>query len=334
MWPTVFEVSSSEEKIKRIEAGFAQGEYGVEVQQEYAALKEEVGEVRDLQKLVLDQQELAGLAFEESDDSLVAGVAEALKELEGRVEQLERAVRFNGPYDKGGVIMTIQSGAGGTDAQDWAAMLERMYLRFAEGQGWKTTQISRSAGEEAGIKHSTFEIRGRYAYGTLREEHGIHRLVRLSPFNADNLRQTSFARVEVVPKVEAQAALEIDPGDLKIDTFRAGGAGGQHVNKTDSAVRITHVPTGVVAQSQNERSQAQNKALAMAVLQGKLQMLADEQHVEKLKDLKGEVKEAAWGNQIRSYVLHPYKLVKDHRTDVETSAIESVLEGNLEPFLG
>lgn len=212
-------------------------------------------------------------------------------------------------------------------------MLERMYLRFAERRGWKVTLYDRSAGEEAGIKYASFEVQGKFAYGILRGEHGVHRLVRLSPFNADNLRQTSFARVEVVPKLPAAKVPVIDVEDLQVDTYRASGAGGQHVNKTSSAVRITHIPTGIVVQSQAQRSQGQNKAHAMAHLAAKLQLLVEEQHASQVKDLRGERKEAAWGNQIRSYVLHPYKLAKDHRTKVETSNVEDVLDGSLEPFL-
>lgn len=229
--------------------------------------------------------------------------------------------------------MTIQAGAGGTDAQDWAQMLERMYLRFAQARGWKSKVISRSAGEEAGIKHSTFEVDGKFAFGLLRGEHGVHRLVRQSPFNADSLRQTSFARVEIIPKLKEEEMPEIDPKDLEIDTFRASGAGGQHVNKTSSAVRVRHLPTGITVECQNERSQGQNKAQAMAVLSSKLQALMEETRADKISELRGVIKEAAWGNQIRSYVLHPYKMVKDHRTNIETSNTEAVLDGQLDAFL-
>ncbi len=242
-------------------------------------------------------------------------------------------MRFDGPHDKADAIITIQAGAGGTDAQDWAEMLERMYLRFAESRGWKTVVLDRSHGEEAGIKRSTFEISGKYTYGILRHEHGVHRLVRLSPFNSDHLRHTSFARVEVLPKLSLKELPEIDAKDLKVDTYRASGAGGQHVNKTSSAIRIHHLPTGIVVQCQNERSQAQNRAHAMGVLQAKLQIIAEKQQVDKIKDIKGETKEAAWGNQIRSYVLHPYTMVKDLRTKVEETDAQKVLDGWLEAFL-
>ena len=245
----------------------------------------------------------------------------------------QRELRFDGPYDKHDAIITIQAGAGGTDAQDWAEMLERMYLRFAEGHDWKVLMYDRSAGDEAGIKATTFEVQGKFVYGILKNEHGVHRLVRQSPFNSDNLRQTSFARVEVTPKLPSAEAPEIDVEDLEIDTFRASGAGGQHVNKTDSAIRIRHIPTGIVVQSQAQRSQGQNKAQALAHLQARLQLLAQEQHVEKVKELKGNFQEAAWGNQIRSYVLHPYKLVKDHRTNHEETNVEKILEGGIDPFL-
>ena len=256
-----------------------------------------------------------------------------MKEIDSELQSREKVMQFDGPHDKAGAIITIQAGAGGTDAMDWAEMLERMYLRWAENKAWPTFVLDRSTGEEAGIKHSTFEVNGLYAYGLLKGERGVHRLVRQSPFNADKLRQTSFARVEVVPLLKEKEMPAVDTADLRIDTYRAGGAGGQHVNKTSSAVRITHLPTGIVVQCQNERSQGQNKAHALAVLQSKLQLLVEEQHAKAVKELKGDYVKAAWGNQIRSYVLHPYKMVKDHRTKAETSNVQKVLEGDLTGFI-
>lgn len=271
--------------------------------------------------------------WEEKNKSWRQDITENLQVLEKKIFKKEKELSFSGPHDKAGAIITIQAGLGGTDAMDWAQMLERMYLRLAENKGWRAIVLERSLAEEAGIKHSTIELVGKFAYGVLKNEHGVHRLVRQSPFNSDNLRQTSFARIEVLPKLDAKEAPEIDPEDLKIDTYRAGGAGGQHVNKTSSAVRITHLPTGVVVQCQNQRSQAQNKAYAMSVLQSKLQVLIEEKHAHAVKELKGEYKEAAWGNQIRSYVLHPYKMIKDHRTGIEETNVQKVLDGDLGSFI-
>lgn len=301
--------------------------------QELALLKEDTEFIDHWQKELKNLEELSTLLETEKDEAAHKDLEKDLTLVQQTFAQKEKELRFNGPHDRSGVIMTIQSGAGGTDAQDWAEMLERMYLRFCEQKGWKVKMLDRSVAEEAGIKHSTFEIEGKYVYGLLKNEHGVHRLVRLSPFNADNLRQTSFARIEVVPKIAAREAPEINPKDLRIDTYRAGGAGGQHVNKTSSAVRLTHLPTGIVVQCQNERSQGQNKAQAMSVLQAKLVLLAEKQHVATVNELKGETKEAAWGNQIRSYVLHPYTLVKDHRTKEEVTDVYKVLEGDLTAFV-
>ena len=301
--------------------------------EELSAAQAEVNFIENTAQQLSDVGELLTLAASESDPSAVAETVKELAALKVSIQAKEKELRFNGPHDKSDVIMTIQSGAGGTDAQDWAEMLERMYLRYCKQRGWPTHVLERASGEEAGIKHVTIEIRGKYAYGLLKQEHGVHRLVRLSPFNADNLRQTSFARVEILPKLPPQQTQDINPKDLKIDTYRASGAGGQHVNKTSSAVRIHHLPTGIVVACQNERSQAQNKEQAMSVLRSKLEVLAQTQHTHELSQLKGETKETAWGNQIRSYVLHPYTLVKDHRTKVETNNVQSVLDGDLSPFV-
>lgn len=290
-------------------------------------------------KTLTECEELASLSATEhstniaSDTDILREIRGILATLEQKIMTREQECLFNEPYDNHGAIITIQAGAGGTDAQDWAQMLERMYMRFAETQGYRTRMVDRSVGEEAGIKHSTFEVVGSYAYGTLKREHGVHRLVRLSPFNADHLRQTSFARIEIIPQLSSHEAPTLNPDDLEVETFRASGAGGQHVNKTSSAVRIRHTPTGIVVQCQNERSQAQNKAHALSVLQAKLKHLAEQQHARTIQELKGVYQEAAWGNQIRSYVLHPYTLVKDHRTTVEVRDAQRVLDGDLTPFI-
>lgn len=299
-------------------------------------MQHEVQAVRQLEKELADIQDYISLAKEvtgKEETEILADMAQQLQLLTNKLADQERQGRFSGPHDQAPAIITIQAGAGGTDAQDWAQMLERMYLRFAESQGWGITLLTRSPGEEAGVKHATFVVDGTCAYGILRGEHGVHRLVRQSPFNADHLRQTSFARVEVIPRLSAEEAPPIDDNDLEIDTFRASGAGGQHVNKTSSAVRLRHLPTGLVVECQNERSQGQNKAQALGLLRSKLQVLFEEQQAQKIKELRGEIRKAAWGNQIRSYVLHPYRLVKDHRTNVEETDVEAVLNGDLSAFL-
>jgi peptide chain release factor 2 len=338
-WPTGFELPKRKERIAQIEGEQAKPDFWNDRQraqalsQELSELLADVQFIDHLESSLKDQVQLHEFTLAEKDTAAEADIQKELEKVELELKKKEQELRFDGPYDRNAALVTIQAGAGGTDAQDWAAMLERMYLRFAEAQGWSTHIADRSVGEEAGIKSVTFEVRGRYAYGQLKAEHGVHRLVRLSPFNADHLRQTSFARVEIIPKLAAEQAPVIDEKDLQIDTFRAGGAGGQHVNKTSSAVRITHIPTGTVVKCQNERSQGQNKAMALQILQGKLQVLAAAQHVDTIRDLKGEVKEAAWGNQIRSYVLHPYTLVKDHRTKIEVTDAKKVLDGDLSAFI-
>lgn len=271
--------------------------------------------------------------MELGDDSLAQEFELQIEAMERELDRLKKDLLFDQPYDGHAAILKISAGAGGTDAQDWAEMLERMYLRWGEKSGMKTEAIERSTGEEAGIKSSTISLSGPYAYGKLRSEHGVHRLVRLSPFNADNLRQTSFALVEVMPEIDAPDEVEIDEKDLKIDVYRAGGHGGQSVNTTDSAVRITHLPTNIVVAIQNERSQLQNKETAMKIVRSKLAQLQMEQHVSDMKELKGESKEAAWGNQIRNYVLHPYTMVKDARTKYEDRDAQGVLDGKLDDFM-
>jgi peptide chain release factor 2 len=283
-----------------------------------------------LQQLISDTAELVIL----DDPSMQTELAAQLDIIESSFDSLKKDLQFQGPYDDHDVILSIHAGAGGTDAQDWAEMLLRMYIRWAEANGFKVTTIDQSAGEEAGIKSAEFEISGgKYLYGKLAGEHGVHRLVRLSPFNADNLRQTSFAKVEVLPKINAPDEVKLDEKDLKIDVFRAGGHGGQSVNTTDSAVRVTHLPTGITVAIQNERSQLQNRETALTILRSRLAALKLEQHAESLSEIKGPNQSAEWGNQIRSYVLHPYKQVKDLRTGYETSDAEKVLDGNLDPLI-
>lgn len=267
------------------------------------------------------------------DASLQADLQAQLSQAEATFSELKQQLKFSGQFDDYDAILSIHAGAGGTDAQDWAQMVLRMYVRWAEAHKFGVTTVDESAGEEAGIKSVTLEISGSFVYGQLKGEHGVHRLVRLSPFNSDNLRQTSFCKVEVMPKIDQPDAVVIDEKELKIDVFRSGGHGGQSVNTTDSAVRVTHLPTNIVIVIQNERSQLQNKETAMTILRSKLARLQLEQHAEKLSELKGPNEQAAWGNQIRSYVLHPYKQVKDLRTRHETSDPDSVLDGKLDDFI-
>ncbi len=267
------------------------------------------------------------------DEALQAELNDQINAAEKKFAELKHELKFSGEHDQGDAIISIFAGAGGTDAQDWAEMLERMYLRYLDSNNFTSEIIDRSTGDEAGIKSCTMIVKGEFAYGKLRGEDGVHRLVRLSPYNSDNLRQTSFARVEVLPQIDADSHVEIDPKDLKIDVYRAGGHGGQSVNTTDSAVRITHLPTGIVVSIQNERSQLQNKETAMTILRSKLVSLKEQQHKESIDALKSPNKSAEWGNQIRSYVLHPYKQVKDLRTKYESSDPEKVLDGDLDSFI-
>jgi peptide chain release factor 2 len=283
-------------------------------------------------RLKQNVDDLAELA-ETKDESLEEDITKQLNDLKAQFNQLKAQLKFTGPYDDHDAILSIHAGAGGTDAQDWAGMLMRMYIRWAESHRYDVNVVEESVGEEAGIKSVTLEISGQLLFGRLKSEHGVHRLVRLSPFNADNLRQTSFAKVEVMPKIEQATEVAIDEKDLKIDVYRAGGHGGQSVNTTDSAVRITHIPTGITVAIQNERSQLQNKETALTILRSRLAQLQLEQHQDKISELKGPNQSAEWGNQIRSYVLHPYKMVKDLRTKHETSDPEKVLDGDIDQFI-
>jgi peptide chain release factor 2 len=269
----------------------------------------------------------------ESAADLTAELKDTFQQLEKELAKLELKLRLNEPYDDSNAILAIHPGAGGTESQDWAQMLLRMYSRWAEANDYQLETLDFNPGDEAGIKSVTLLISGDYAYGYLKGERGVHRLVRISPFDSSGRRHTSFASVDVMPELDDQLQVEIDENDLKIDTYRASGAGGQHVNKTDSAVRITHLPTGVVVQCQNERSQHKNKATAMKVLTAKLLELKEEAQAEKIDELSGEHKEIAWGSQIRSYVFHPYNLIKDHRTNFEEGNVSKVMDGYLDDFI-
>ena len=279
-------------------------------------------------------EELIGMAIEEKDDSLTGSIRDDHELLAARVQKMEFAVQLSGEYDERPAILSIKQGAGGVEAQDWVEMLLRMYLRWADSRGFKTSVMESVVGEEAGLKSATALIDGRYGYGYLKSERGVHRLVRLSPFDADHMRHTTFALVEVLPQPEEQdTTIEINPDDLRIDTFRAGGHGGQNVQKNDTAVRITHLPTNIVVSVQNERSQLQNKAVAMKILTARLMDVQIQEAEEHRLKLKGEHISPEWGRQVRSYVLHPYKMVKDHRSGYETADAEGVLEGDLDGLL-
>lgn len=299
------------------------------IMKKIAALEQHIQPWQELQKSAAELKELSAM----DDESIVADLQKQYNQAVARFESLKKELAYNGPHDNNSAILSIYAGAGGTDAQDWAEMLLRMYVRWAESNNYKVQTVDSSSGDEAGIKSVTVEVDGRLAFGKLKGEHGVHRLVRLSPYNADNLRQTSFAKVEVLPKIDQPEEIELDEKDIRVDVYRSGGKGGQSVNTTDSAVRITHEPTGITVAIQNERSQIQNKETAMTILRSKLAQLQIEQHQEKVSDLKGPNQSAEWGNQIRSYVLHPYKQVKDLRTSYETSDPDKVLDGNINEFI-
>jgi peptide chain release factor 2 len=298
-----------------------------------AEAHEQVETWRGLEAKVGELSELLEMAEAEGDEATAADVSAEVEALAARLDELELSLALSGEYDRRDAILAIHAGAGGTDSQDWADMLLRMYLRWAEGHGYQARVLDMTVGEEAGIKSATAEVAGPNAFGYLRAERGVHRLVRLSPFDFAHARHTSFALVEVIPEVEDVAEVTIDPDDLRIDVFRASGHGGQHVQKNATAVRITHIPSGIVVSCQNERSQYRNKDIAMKVLQARLLERELEHQAEEKDRLKGEHVSAAWGNQIRSYVLHPYKMVKDHRTGYETSDAEAVLDGELDELL-
>ena len=296
-------------------------------------LKDTVGECDKLSTQYDDILTLIDMGYEENDESLIPEIRGELDEFIKEFDELRIGTLLSGEYDKNNAILKLNAGAGGTESCDWCGMLYRMYTRWAERKGFTIEVLDYLDGDEAGIKSVTFQVNGLNAYGYLKSEKGVHRLVRISPFNAQGKRQTSFVSLDVMPDIEGDLDVDIDEKDLRIDTYRSSGAGGQHINKTSSAIRITHIPTGTVVQCQNERSQFQNKDKAMQMLKAKLYLLKQEANVEKLSDIRGEVKEIGWGNQIRSYVLQPYTLVKDHRTDVETGNVDAVLDGGLDIFI-
>jgi len=327
------------ERLEQLEAKMAETNFWEDIEKAQGVLKESKdlkNKIDDFQRLERELDDLfvlLELAMEEDEVAVSAELKNGIEKLRKDIYLLKIKSLLNQPYDRNNAILSLHAGAGGTEAQDWVEMLLRMYTRWAENKGYKVRVLDILPGEEAGIKNITLLIEGDYAYGYLKAEKGVHRLVRISPFDASGKRHTSFALVEVLPELEEDIEIDIDPADLKIETFRSGGAGGQHVNKTESAVRITHIPTGIVVQCQNERSQHSNRDTAMKMLKAKLLELKEREMKEKIEDLKGEHKEIGWGNQIRSYVFNPYSLVKDHRTGVEVGNVQAVMDGDIDIFI-
>ena len=338
LW-SVFDITSREQEIVELEKKSVAPDFWTDqnqarsVMRRLAAQKRTVEQWRSLEKQTADIAELINLAAEEADTSFSEEISTDIGNLTELLDKLELELAFSGEYDSRNAILQIHAGAGGTESQDWAEMLLRMYLRWSERRGYKAEILDESRGEEVGIKNVTVGISGEYAFGYLKSEHGVHRLVRLSPFDSDHARHTSFVLAEVMPEAEENVDVKIAAEDIKIDTFRSSGAGGQNVQKVSSAVRITHLPTGIVVTCQTERSQLQNKAFAMKILYSRILEGELEKQAEERAKLKGKRIEAGWGNQIRSYVLHPYKMVKDHRTEYETSNTEAVLNGELDGFI-
>ncbi len=300
---------------------------------ELNGLKEEKEQFESLQGQYEDIETLLEMGYEENDASLIPEIQAELDDFVEKLESMRIRTLLSGEYDRNNAILKLNAGAGGTESCDWAWMLYRMYTRWAERKGFSVEVLDYLDGDEAGIKSVTFQVNGENAYGYLKSEKGVHRLVRISPFNAQGKRQTSFVSLDVMPDIEDDIDIEVNQDDLRIDTYRSSGAGGQHINKTSSAIRITHIPTGIVVQCQNERSQHQNKDKAMQMLKAKLYLLEQQKQAEKLSGIRGEVSDIAWGNQIRSYVMQPYTMVKDHRTSAEVSNVDGVMDGKIDPFI-
>ena len=335
----IFDVAGKKKAIAKLEEEMNQPDFwndqekGKEHGKKIKQYKEDIDLYEELSSGVNDLLELVGLTSEESEGGHEEEFESELANLEKKVEEFEIRCTLSGDLDDSGCFLNIHPGAGGTESCDWADMLLRMYLRWAESRGYKTELIDRQPGDEAGIKNATVHVQGEYAYGYLKAETGIHRLVRISPFDSAGRRHTSFAAVDVIPQIEQDDTVRINESDLRIDTYRASSAGGQHVNKTSSAVRITHIPTGIVVSCQNERSQHLNREVTMQMLRSKLKAILRQEQKEEIEELRGAVKDIAWGNQIRSYVLQPYQLIKDLRTGYETGNTQRVLDGGLEPFI-
>jgi peptide chain release factor 2 len=336
----IFDLDERQKELEKIEKIMADANFWQKdrdeisrLSQQRVNLRERIEQWERYSRETEDAKLLAQMAFEEKDEPSLKEVEQDVSRLEEEIKDLEFHLLLGEPDDKRNAIVAINAGAGGTEAQDWVEMLFRMYLRWCESKGFKTTVIDFLAGDEAGIKNVTFTVSGSYVYGFLKSEHGIHRMVRISPFDATGRRHTSFASVSVLPEVDTDIKIEVDEKDLRIDTFRASGPGGQHVNKTSSAVRITHIPTGIVVQCQNEKSQHRNKDMALKVLKARLYEIEKGKLDEKKQKMHDTQKEIAWGSQIRSYVFNPYRLVKDHRTNVEVGNLDRVMDGDLEPFI-
>lgn len=304
-----------------------------EMMKELKYLKDDMETYQRLESQMEDMETMIEMGYEENDPELIPEIQQMLDEFEADFEAIRVKTLLSGEYDQDNAIVTLHAGAGGTESCDWASMLYRMYTRWAERKGYSLEVLDYLDGEEAGIKSVTFEVKGENAFGYLKSEKGVHRLVRISPFNAAGKRQTSFVSCDVMPDIEEDVDIEINDDELRIDTYRSSGAGGQHINKTSSAIRITHLPTGIVVQCQNERSQHMNKDKAMQMLKAKLYLLKQQENAEKLSDIRGEVTEIGWGNQIRSYVMQPYTMVKDHRTSEESGNVDAVMDGSIDQFI-